>query len=360
MKLLILITVFVLIIFSNSVLAQETSIPSWIKNNANWWANDQINDSDFLKSIEFLINKKIMIIPQLDYKHDLSDSKIPSWIKNNALWWSEEKISDQDFISGIQYLIRSNLIKVNQNMTIGKTNLPLMIPILNDEDPDSELVIIKKYLKSGDILVFPPQLFQKVTQIQKETDNIELATGGTSIKSLLPGISRIPPNVKYVTYDYEPDFTPEWTNNQNESIKLFSQLHEEAKKHDKKLVIVPVYYYGKNWDWGEVAKNTDILLVQVQNYQRGGIFPTQFIPDESLVVIAKKLAKQVNEKSPETKLYLQMGYTFGSNSDDVLLDINSVTNSGIDGFTLWYNPGTSGKTSKFEMLHETLQNLDRD
>jgi len=32
----------------------ETSIPAWIKNNAGWWATDQIDDSAFLQGIQYL------------------------------------------------------------------------------------------------------------------------------------------------------------------------------------------------------------------------------------------------------------------------------------------------------------------
>jgi len=32
----------------------ETSIPAWIKNNAGWWATDQIDDSSFLQGIQYL------------------------------------------------------------------------------------------------------------------------------------------------------------------------------------------------------------------------------------------------------------------------------------------------------------------
>ena len=37
---------------------------------------------------------------------------IPSWIKNNAKFWAEGKITDKDFVSGIQYLIKQGIIKV--------------------------------------------------------------------------------------------------------------------------------------------------------------------------------------------------------------------------------------------------------
>ncbi len=43
--------------------AEQISIPTWIKNNAGWWATDQIDDSAFLQGIQYLIKKGIMIIP---------------------------------------------------------------------------------------------------------------------------------------------------------------------------------------------------------------------------------------------------------------------------------------------------------
>tara|TARA_B100001146_G_scaffold119186_1_gene104749 strand:+ start:270 stop:464 length:195 start_codon:yes stop_codon:yes gene_type:complete len=36
--------------------AQDT-IPSWIKNNAGWWADDNIDDFTFAQGIGFLIKK---------------------------------------------------------------------------------------------------------------------------------------------------------------------------------------------------------------------------------------------------------------------------------------------------------------
>ena len=40
----------------------ETSIPAWIKNNAGWWAADQIDDSAFLKGIQYLVQKGIIVV----------------------------------------------------------------------------------------------------------------------------------------------------------------------------------------------------------------------------------------------------------------------------------------------------------
>ena len=40
----------------------ETSIPDWIKNNAGWWADGQIDDSSFVSGLQWLISNGIMKI----------------------------------------------------------------------------------------------------------------------------------------------------------------------------------------------------------------------------------------------------------------------------------------------------------
>ena len=39
---------------------------------------------------------------------ELKSQSIPKWIKNNAAWWSEQQIGDSDFVSGIEYLIKNS------------------------------------------------------------------------------------------------------------------------------------------------------------------------------------------------------------------------------------------------------------
>jgi hypothetical protein len=93
--------------------AQQYSIPTWIKNNAKWWSDGQIDDSDFVKGIQYLIKSKVMIIPQTESSASQSSQQIPAWIKNNAGWWAGGKISDNDFVLGIQYLIRNGIIWIS-------------------------------------------------------------------------------------------------------------------------------------------------------------------------------------------------------------------------------------------------------
>ena len=89
----------------------KISIPDWIKSNAGWWAEDEIDDKTFIQAIEYLIKNEIIKIPKTDQKS--SDSQeIPSWIKNNAGWWAEGQIDDKTFVQGLQYLIQNGIIQV--------------------------------------------------------------------------------------------------------------------------------------------------------------------------------------------------------------------------------------------------------
>lgn len=44
-----------------------------------------------------------------------ADSEIPSWIRTTAQFWAEGQISDAEFMSAIEYLVNSKIIKVTNN-----------------------------------------------------------------------------------------------------------------------------------------------------------------------------------------------------------------------------------------------------
>jgi len=97
----------------STTLAQDSEIPAWIKNNAGWWADGQIDDSSFLQGIQYLIKEGIMVIPPTETSGSSESQGVPAWIKNNAGWWAEGQIDDETFVSGIQYLIKVGVIKVS-------------------------------------------------------------------------------------------------------------------------------------------------------------------------------------------------------------------------------------------------------
>jgi len=58
-----------------------------------------------------MINQEIIKIP---ISRDIGGENliIPSWIKNNAGWWADGQISDADFVFGIKHLVEQGIIRV--------------------------------------------------------------------------------------------------------------------------------------------------------------------------------------------------------------------------------------------------------
>lgn len=88
------------------------SIPSWIKQYAQSWSNDEITDSQFASGIEELIQRKILLINDDLVKTKNLNGDIPSWFKNTALWYSNDIITENDFLFGLQYLIEKGIIVI--------------------------------------------------------------------------------------------------------------------------------------------------------------------------------------------------------------------------------------------------------
>jgi len=75
-----------------SLQAQEDlNIPQWVKNNALWWGQGSISDSDFMSAISFLIEKKLISVPsqevseQNDYSQKLQSKIIALQDENQKL-----------------------------------------------------------------------------------------------------------------------------------------------------------------------------------------------------------------------------------------------------------------------------------
>ena len=91
----------------------KIGIPSWIKDLAKMWINEPfVTDKDFARAIGYLIEQEIIKIPYTEPGEE-TVSSIPEWVKNNAGWWIEGKISDTEFTMALQYLVKTGIITVN-------------------------------------------------------------------------------------------------------------------------------------------------------------------------------------------------------------------------------------------------------
>ena len=62
------------------------SVPDWIRNNAEWWAIGEIDDSDFVSGIEFMLANNIIMVLNIPPSGNVSTDEIPMWVRNNAHW----------------------------------------------------------------------------------------------------------------------------------------------------------------------------------------------------------------------------------------------------------------------------------
>ena len=89
----------------------DVLIPSWIKDVAGFWCDDEIDDVSFIEAIQYLIDNDVIIVPTTASSGS-GVQEIPNWVKSNACWWSQGLISNSDFASGLQYLIGEGIIRV--------------------------------------------------------------------------------------------------------------------------------------------------------------------------------------------------------------------------------------------------------
>ena len=91
--------------------SSDEPLPSWLKSNAKWWANGELNDIEFASGIKFLIEKDVITISNNEISQTVSSEiQTPHWIKNTAGWWADGLVSDAEFVSGLEHLVNNGVI----------------------------------------------------------------------------------------------------------------------------------------------------------------------------------------------------------------------------------------------------------
>lgn len=107
------ISAIVLFLIANSAVSSAyADVPSWVKNNAGWWADGTITESEFISGVKFLIIDGIIQVPPTTVFSETSDD-VPDWVMNTAGWWADDVITDDEFLNAIQHLIKSGIISVS-------------------------------------------------------------------------------------------------------------------------------------------------------------------------------------------------------------------------------------------------------
>ena len=150
------ISVVVLGLGLTSISAQSDSIPDWIKNTAGWWASGQVGDSDFLNSMEWLINEGLITIPQnqndeIEIKLFKKEFKFSMMQPNN---WERQKVS----LDPVKFIPIHSMIESSTFEEIEPTRISVVIEDLNgrtlDDYMESEWKTYTNILKTFGELQF--------------------------------------------------------------------------------------------------------------------------------------------------------------------------------------------------------------
>jgi len=144
MKWIVVLFAFLLLFPLNSF-GLTSEIPDWVKNNAKWWSVSQISDKDFVKGLEYLMQKGMLQVPQSSRVDSISTEQIPSWLRNNASWWSQGLLSDDEFVKGIQYLLNNEIIRIAPNSESLCSGDALCITAKVERIVDGDTIYIEGY-----------------------------------------------------------------------------------------------------------------------------------------------------------------------------------------------------------------------
>ena len=71
----------------------QSNVPDWVKNNAGWWADGSISESDFLQGIQWLINEEIIQVATAE--KIVSQTEFQSMVDRiNGLEQNQNEIAD--------------------------------------------------------------------------------------------------------------------------------------------------------------------------------------------------------------------------------------------------------------------------
>ncbi len=116
-------------------LSTKTIMPDWFKNNAKWWKEDLISDTDMINALENLMIQEIIPLDKfvksfsgLEHQADVDSSdsdeivlntkpQIPSYQKDVFGFWGEGMISDNEIINSIAHLMSKGIINSEKIQT---------------------------------------------------------------------------------------------------------------------------------------------------------------------------------------------------------------------------------------------------
>lgn len=188
-----------------------------------------------MKKILLVITFSIIAVSLLSFTYAQTSSLIPSWIKNTASFWVDEQISDQEFLNALQFLVNEKILVIPTETDQKPSALPVI-----DESPDTEAIEIdviddesKEDLTHNlDLIVFK---IQKMQELAKNTELVKAIKDSNSQFSTLEE-----------PYEYINEKDEEWISASESEITPFmdSIIKNHISDSLRKYTVIPSDEFG--------------------------------------------------------------------------------------------------------------------
>jgi hypothetical protein len=143
--------------------SEDTHIPSWFKNNIQWWNEGKLSDVEMTNTLENLLKREIIKLDSTKIKSgptlpetklflppNKEGAKIPSYVKDTFTSWEEGAVSDSDVANTIKFLIEAQVITTSTSTNSKPRQSAVIIDQLHDLIPNKRhQEITQEYLEKA-------------------------------------------------------------------------------------------------------------------------------------------------------------------------------------------------------------------
>jgi len=147
---------------------------------------------------------------------------VPSWVKNTAGWWAEDQISETEFVNSIEYLIDSGIIQVSSQQGVDVSELTIgFIPIEKADELTPKAESLEKFLEEKmpgvDFKIVVPNNYETIIEGMKfgHIDAAFMDTGPAWIAHNRAGAEAVLAEVVKGKVNYQATV---WAKSDNDSI----------------------------------------------------------------------------------------------------------------------------------------------
>ena len=169
-----------------------------------------------------LLSAVLVMIAAFPLAVTAQSDAIPSWIKNTAGWWAEDQISETEFVNSIEYLIDSGIIQVSSQQGVDVSELTIgFIPIEKADELTPKAESLEKFLEEKmpgvDFKIVVPNNYETIIEGMKfgHIDAAFMDTGPAWIAHNRAGAEAVLAEVVKGKVNYQATV---WTKSDNDSI----------------------------------------------------------------------------------------------------------------------------------------------